>query len=60
MLEQRQWDDLCRFERKLKGDAGLVSIPTRDFRALMDAVRQFGTVIAANVQSAEGSEEVQP
>ncbi len=60
MLEQRQWDDLLRFEKRLKGDAGSVTIPTRDFRALMDAVRQFGAVIAANVAPVEGSEEVGP
>lgn len=49
-LTEKQWDDLLRFEKRLKGDAGLVTIPTRDFRALMDAIRQFGTVIAAHVE----------
>lgn len=59
-LTEKQWNDLVRFEKRLKGTGGQVTIPTADFRALMDAVRQFGSLIAEHVGPVGEPEEVAP
>ena len=41
VLDARRWRELSRFQRKLRGTSGSVTIPAGDFIALMGAVREL-------------------
>lgn len=40
-MDEKTWDNLVRFKRRLKGRGGQVTIPTEDFLALMDEARKW-------------------